>query len=150
MIMDRLDYHAVYRVLHPGFPQAFQFLQGLAGRPFEPGKQILIPDRLWIVLEDSHGRGHSGAVLEAHRRMIDIQLVLDGEESIGWSPLLDCHNRSQDYDASRDIEFFRERPKSWLSLTPGMFCIFFPPDAHAPLAGTGPVRKAIAKVSLEW
>jgi YhcH/YjgK/YiaL family protein len=53
------------------------------------------------------------------------------------------------YSAERDIEFYSEQSTTWVDLRRGDFAIFFPTDAHAPLAGSGPLRKAIAKVAVE-
>jgi beta-galactosidase beta subunit len=44
--------------------------------------------------------------------------------------------------------FFRDRPDSWLSLPAGRLAIFFPDDAHAPLAGRGTLKKAIVKIAV--
>jgi beta-galactosidase beta subunit len=32
----------------------------------------------------------------------------------------------------------------------GHFTIFFPQDAHAPLAAEGALRKAVAKIAVDW
>jgi YhcH/YjgK/YiaL family protein len=86
----------------------------------------------------------------AHRKMIDIQLVLAGNETMGWKSREDCRIVQQTYDPGRDIEFFDDPPTTWIEVPPIHFCIFFPSDAHAPLAGVGAVRKAIAKVAVDW
>ena len=53
------------------------------------------------------------------------------------------------FDAAKDVGFFGDRPESWLSLPAGHFAIFFPDDAHAPLAGRGTLKKAIMKIAVE-
>ncbi len=149
MIVDRIDNGHLWTSLHPGFDQAIAFLQTAFDRGLEPGRHVLVPDRLWVIVEQVRGRSQS-AKLEAHRRFIDIQLVLSGHERIGWLPLEDCGPPSEPYCADRDIVFFADRPSAWLDLVPGQLAIFFPRDAHAPLAGTGEVLKAIAKVAVDW
>jgi biofilm protein TabA len=94
------------------------------------------------------GRTRSEAKLECHRRYIDIQLVLEGVDEMGWKPLSDCHEPMNDYSAERDIQFFRDVPASWIATPPGAFCIFFPEDAHAPLVSNGKIRKAVIKIAL--
>jgi YhcH/YjgK/YiaL family protein len=88
------------------------------------------------------------ARLEAHRRYIDIQLVLEGDEQMGWKPLADCHNPVSEHSEERDIRFFHDAPASWVAVPPDHFCIFFPEDAHAPLVASGMVRKVIFKVAV--
>ncbi len=104
---------------------------------------------MFVVIATDPGRGRSGAKLEIHRKYIDIQLVLSGNEEIGWKPTLACSQPEADFDASRDLGFFRDSPALWLPMTADTFAVFFPEDAHAPLGGEGPLRKAIAKVLVE-
>lgn len=151
MVVDRLAESGRYLRMHPLFQQAFGFLNEVARGPerFADGRHTLVEGQLAVILERAEGRGPAGARLEAHRKMIDIQLVLSGEERIGWRPQPECREIVEAYSAERDIEFYLEKPTAWLDLRPGDFAIFFPSDAHAPLAGSGPLRKAIAKVAVE-
>lgn len=148
MILDVLERSARYAALHPLFRQAFDFLAspGLAARP--AGRVPLIDDRLFVLIDEPDGRGRAGARLEAHRRYIDIQLTLEGTEQIGWRPIGDCRTEDGPFAADRDIGFFRDRPDTWLVIPAGHFAIFYPEDAHAPLAGDGRVKKAVAKIEL--
>ena len=95
------------------------------------------------------GRGREKSLLEAHRRYIDIQFVISGEDCIGWLPISDCERVSSPYDANRDLEFFFDQPATWLAVSPGNFAAFYPEDAHAPLAAQGPIHKVVVKVAVE-
>lgn len=148
MIVDRIEHGSHYAALHAGLAQAFAFLQTVLEKGAVLGRHILVPERLWVIVERGAGRG-SQAPLEAHRRFIDIQLVLEGNERIGWRPLDDCRSPRAAYDGDRDIVFFNDASSMWLDLSPGQFAIFFPRDAHAPLTGRGEVLKAIAKVAVD-
>jgi len=150
MMLDTLESSQRWHSLHLGFAQAFEFLHEALATPPAPGKYVLEPDRLWVIVERGQGRSHSGAPLEFHRRFIDIQLVLTGDEQMGWAPLSGEVARHAAFDRDRDIGFLTEEPRSWFRIRPGDFAIFFPHDAHAPLAGAGPVLKAIAKVAVDW
>jgi len=44
---------------------------------------------------------------------------------------------------------FADQPSTFVSVPPGSFTIFFPHDAHAPLAGPGRLKKAVVKVAVE-
>ena len=146
MIVDALDSADRYRGVHPGFGRAFDVLRSTDLGALPPGRHDIDGDRLYLSIDHVEGRGHDGARLEAHRRYIDIQLVVAGVEEIGWRPLDACRRPDGPFDAGRDIAFFDDRPDVWLTLGTGRFAVFFPADAHAPLAGRGPVRKAILKV----
>jgi biofilm protein TabA len=103
---------------------------------------------MFVIIDRKDGRGHDGARLEAHRRYIDIQYTIHGDEEIGWSPLAACTAPAGPFDATKDIIFFDDAPSSWLSVPRGSFAIFFPEDAHAPLAGRGALTKAIVKIAV--
>ncbi len=149
MILDHLQNAARYGQTHSRFQAAFEFLKSPKLATLEPGRHEINGDRLFVAIATDPGRGRSGAKLEVHRKYIDIQLVLSGNEEIGWKPAMACSQPEAEFDASRDIGFFRDAPALWLPMTAGTFAIFFPEDAHAPLGGEGPLRKAIAKVLIE-
>jgi YhcH/YjgK/YiaL family protein len=96
------------------------------------------------------GKTREAARLECHRKYIDIQLVLEGDEEMGWKPLADCLNPVSDYSAEKDIQFFHDAPASWVAVPPEHFTIFFPEDAHAPLVARqgGMIRKVIFKIAV--
>jgi biofilm protein TabA len=150
MILDHLDQAQTYRELHPGLAQAFEFLRSADVKTLSVGKHPVDGDRLLAIVGQETGRGRNGAKLEAHRRYIDIQLCLSGDEVIGWRRLADCHDITQSHDAERDIAFFGDASEAWIALPPGHFMVFYPQDAHAPLAGSGPVHKVVMKVAVDW
>lgn len=157
MVLDRLTLWRRYASLHPGFTPAFETLSAPQTAMLPTGKHVIDGDRLFLIVGRDAGRGRQGARLESHRRYIDIQLTLAGQEEIGWLPLVDCVPTAavgggvdEPYDAGRDIAFHSAHPTTWLALPPGGFAIFFPDDAHAPLAGDGEIIKVVAKVALDW
>jgi biofilm protein TabA len=154
VILDTLDQSGRYVMLHPGFARAFAFLASADWTALSPGaasvRHVLDGERMYVSIDEKQGRGRDGARLEAHRRHIDIQLTIAGGEEIGWRPLAGCRQPAGPFDEGRDIVFFDDRPDTWLSVPPGTFAIFFPDDAHAPLAGRGALKKAIVKIAVQW
>ena len=158
MVLDQLTAHHRYHVLHPAFARAFTFLTSADWPQLMPEslatdrhnwRHPIDGERMYVSIDHIEGRGRDGARLEAHRRYIDIQLTLDGHEEIGWKPVGDCAVTAVAFDAAKDVAFFSDRPDSWLSLPAGHFAIFFPDDAHAPLAGRGTLKKAIVKIAID-
>ena len=158
MILGTLREHRRYLALHPAFTHAFEFLiQANWAALLPPSTDVtsyntrlpLDGDRLYVSLDRAQGRGHDGARLEAHRRYIDIQLTIDGDEEIGWKPIGDCRSTAVAFDVEKDITFFHDRPEIWLPVSAGCFAIFFPEDAHAPLGGRGVLNKAIVKIAVD-
>jgi biofilm protein TabA len=148
MILDDLNGAARYYGLHPDFRQAFEFLARTELASLATGKYELQGERLFVLINRDPGRGHEGARLEAHRKYIDIQFLVDGSEEIGWRPTAECQQLSDPYVESRDIMFFADAPQTWIQLPAGKYMIFYPEDAHAPLAARGDNVKAVVKVAV--
>jgi YhcH/YjgK/YiaL family protein len=148
MILDTLPLAPRYAALHRSFAKAFRFLAETDLDALPTGRTDIDGDDMFVILDRQDGRGRDGARLEAHRRYIDIQYTVHGEEEIGWTPLAACTAPAGEFDAAKDIVFFEDAPRCWLSLPRGSFAIFFPEDAHAPLASRSAVTKAIVKIAV--
>jgi biofilm protein TabA len=149
MILSTYSQSGRYAVLHPLFPRAFEYIRNTDLMSLAPGHHPILGKDLFAIVEHEAGRTRAEAQLESHRRYIDIQMVLEGIDEMGWKPLADCREPVDDYSAERDIRFFRDAPASWIAVPSGAFCIFFPEDAHAPLVSTGIIRKAVFKIALK-
>jgi YhcH/YjgK/YiaL family protein len=148
MILDRLDQAARYTAVHPLLAAGFAFLAKADLAELPPGRHEIDGSRVYALVGHDAGRGEAGARLEVHRQYIDIQVSLDGRERIGWRPLAACRDVAEAYDGERDIAFFADRPTVWFSLERGQFAVFFPADAHAPLAADGSLHKVVIKVEV--
>ena len=145
MILDSIERGGAYAAVHPAFTKAFAYLQNTDLEALPDGRYELDGDRLYVLIMTVDGRGREGAKPEVHRRYIDIQALVRGEEVMGWSPLAACR-QPLPFDAAKDVGFFADPPASWVTVPQGSFTIFFPEDVHAPLAGSGQVKKAVVKI----
>jgi YhcH/YjgK/YiaL family protein len=148
MVYDRIENSRRYESLHELFARAFGVLRRPDIGALPPGRHEIDGDRMYLVIVRKEGTGKEQAVLEAHRRYIDIQFAVGGTDTIGWKPLRDCSAITQPYDEAKDIMFYGDAPAAWTPVAPGMFTIFFPDDAHAPMVGNGILHKAVVKVSV--
>ena len=148
MIFSTLSNADRYAALHPLLPRAFEFIRNTDLLALAPGRYPIIDKQLFAIVESVPGRTRTEAKLECHRKYIDIQLVLEGTDEMGWKALADCREPVSDYSAEKDIRFFHDAPATWIATPPGAFCIFFPDDAHAPLVSDGHIRKVIFKISV--
>jgi YhcH/YjgK/YiaL family protein len=148
MVLDTLERAPRYAALHRDFARAFRFLAETDLDSLPDGRTDIDGDALFVIVDRKDGRGRSGARLEAHRRYIDIQYTMHGEEEIGWSPLAACVAPTAPFDETKDIVFFDDAPSCWITVARGSFAVFFPEDAHAPLAAAGAVTKAIVKIAV--
>ncbi len=148
MILDDLDRLEVLAALPGPFADALAFLR-------RPGLETLADGRYEAGLRGVHATvsrqpaRHAGeGRLEAHRRHADIQVLLGGRESIGWSPLDHLALPDTAWDPATDLQFFAGAPQMWLHLRPGQFALFLPTDLHLPLVGEDLIHKVVVKVPL--
>lgn len=148
MVIDLLDCADTYAGLHPDFALAFSFLRTCDCSRLPEGKIEMAHGRLSATVMHKPGRSRDEALLEVHRKFIDIQCAFAGTDSIGWKPLSACAKPAGEFDTERDIQFFADGPDEWVSVRPGMFAVFFPQDAHAPMVSEGMLHKVVIKVAL--
>jgi len=148
MILDTITNAARYTSLHPLFTKVFAYIQSTNLYALAPGKHSIAGDDLFVIIERVQGRSKESTQLECHRKYIDIQLVLDGVDEMGWKSLADCQNPVDDYSATYDVQLFNAMPTAWITTPANSFCIFFPDDAHTALVGTGSIHKAVFKVAV--
>jgi biofilm protein TabA len=90
---------------------------------------------------------------EYHRKYIDIQYIVSGEEVIGWAPA-ERVAITEPYDSEKDVCFGRvpEGEVTPLYLRSGQMAVLYPEDGHAPgLAAERPskVMKVVIKIAVE-
>lgn len=150
MILDTLVNAARYEALHPGLRAGFDFLRKTNVGALAPGKLMIDGARLYAVIVRGPGSGRAQAKLETHRKYIDIQFAIAGTDVFGWRPLEACRETAQAYDPATDAALYADAPWAWSDLPPASFAVFFPWDAHAPMAAEGELHKVIVKVAMVW
>lgn len=149
MIIDRIENAERYSGIHPLFPRAFAALRDSKTSMLTDGRHPIEHDRIVAIPGSYVTKSPALSVWEAHRKYIDIQTVLSGEEYCGWAPLTQLTAVSP-YDDEGDHAGYSGMGTSLL-LRPGIFAVFFPEDGHAPglaVADPAPVKKLVIKVLL--
>ncbi|NMC41573.1 MAG: DUF386 domain-containing protein [Bacteroidales bacterium] len=133
--------------------KAFSFLKETNLDTLELRRYDLDGNNLYVLVSEYQTKDENEAKFEAHRRYADIQYVAKGSEIIQITPLAMRDTITQEYDATRDIEFFTVKEHASYNADPGRFFVFFPGDAHKPGLRTGPepqpVRKIVVKLLLD-
>jgi biofilm protein TabA len=150
MVLSPLSQAGRYVALHPGFAAAFSFLQRKELDQLPDGRHEIDGQRLYAMVMRKEGNGRANAKLEVHRRYIDIQYCVAKGDQIGWRSAATCSKATQPFDEEKDYQLFTDQPETWVATAPGTFAIFFPEDAHAPLAGEGLIHKVVVKVAVDW
>ena len=146
MIVSNLQHSERIETLHPLFKKAFDYIKSHDLLHTPCGRIEIEGDDLFINNVNPDLVSAEAQVLEMHRDYIDIHVLLEGEETIGWKPVEDCTDVKLPYDASADCALYADRAQVYTTLRPGQFMIVWPEDPHAPVIGSGKVRKLIVKV----
>lgn len=124
------------------------------------GETVLVDGRRLVAIVQTYDtRPAEACVVESHRRYIDLQVVLDGQERFDCFMPADLTIKTP-YSAENDVVFYDpsaapDPPPARVLLVPGRFAILFPTDAHRPgvmpAADVGPavIRKVVYKIDCE-
>ena len=151
MIYDTLDHLEAYRGVHPGVMRGLELLRDTDFSQGEDGRQESDGERLFILLQSYETKPENDTP-EAHRKYIDIQYLLSGQEQMGVGPL---EEMTEEVEArpEGDIWFYRG-PLSAILLSGRRFTALWPGDAHAPGIAvdrkSAPCRKCVVKVRADW
>jgi YhcH/YjgK/YiaL family protein len=150
MIYDTLDNLSRYASLLPGLAQAAEFVRALAADAPD-GRTELDGEALYAAVASYATEPAESRRFEAHRKYVDLQMLLVGEERMDVAPLPGLQTLEA-YDADRDVSF-HAAPAHFASLPmrPGLFALLWPHDAHRPnccLAAPANVRKCVVKIRL--
>ena len=148
MIFDRLANASSYCSVAPLIQKGFEFLKQADLATLEDGVHEIQGREVYAIIARGDGVGRDRAMLEAHRKYLDIQYVIEGVDTIGWLEREFVERVKQPYDSEKDLEFFYDRPASWIEVPSGSFAVFLPQDVHAPLATKEYAHKAVVKVKL--
>ncbi|MDH4266230.1 MAG: YhcH/YjgK/YiaL family protein [Deltaproteobacteria bacterium] len=148
MIIDGMKNASMYLGINKRLATAFHYLQNPDLAKLEPGKYEIEGTNVFALVQRYETKPREKGRWEAHRRHIDIQYILEGEELFGYSTLENC--QAGEYDELKDFlslagegDFFVVRA--------GTFVILAPQDVHMPgiaLSSPQPVKKVVVKVSV--
>lgn len=130
---------------------AYQFLLQFEPEKYEDGRYDL-EDGVYVNIMTYETKYRKEAFFEAHKRYIDIQMILRGKELIAAEPIEVMHKAEclQPYDEEKDVEFYADSRDGIDSvLTDGEYRIYLPEDGHMPgicVDERAQVRKAVVKV----
>ncbi|HSO87910.1 MAG TPA: YhcH/YjgK/YiaL family protein [Draconibacterium sp.] len=143
---------AIYYHKNPRhWDQAFHFLKSANLQELPLGKQELEGEHLFVSVAEYYGKQKPDALYESHKKYIDIQYVIKGEEIIGLTTLDKVAVRDP-YSEEKDIAFYDFDGGDYLKATPENFFLFFPEDVHRPSITTGDsvlVRKIVVKIKID-
>ena len=112
------------------------------------GKEVLIEDKLFILIQRYATHPAEESKVEIHRNFADLQMLVAGNETIGFSPVEELEILTP-YDEKGDYALYRAdwQKSTSLAMKAGNFAIFLPEEGHIPGCGDGSsVVKAVVKI----
>lgn len=116
-----------YEAVIPGLREAMEAVNAMTEWvpgtiPLSGGNRILVQEGVTNCAQ--------GRTFEAHRAYLDIQYIVEGQETVGWAPL-DSLTETVEFDTDRDIGFY-EGQADFVRIGAGNCYVVFPEDAHMP------------------
>ena len=131
-------------------PSAYDFIVNKA-EGAAVGKYDL-ENGVYVSVQEYTTKARSEVKYEAHKKFIDIQMILSGKELIAVSPI-EKMTISDEYNEEKDFMLFHHNDECTdYVLEAGDFLILYPQDVHMPgvcVNEKSPVRKIVVKVPVE-
>jgi biofilm protein TabA len=145
--VDKVEFARQYNANKELWDAAFAYLKNTNLQTLPVGKYTIVPDKVTVSVTEDSTKSFEKTNWESHRKMVDIQYIVRGEEKMGVAPVSTA-KVIKPYDEKRDAANYEVEGKYYVS-TPDKFFIFFPTDAHRPNITTGgnkPDKKIVIKV----
>ena len=146
MIIDKIENLFKYINMNPLFAHVVKFLESNDLNTLEEGKHEIKGTDLFVNVQAKPGKKLQDAVLEYHKKMIDIQIPVSDSETFGYTPVDELPE--VEFDEQKDIAKLPGlEAQTYVTINPGQMAIFFPQDGHAPcISESGCLRKVILKI----
>jgi YhcH/YjgK/YiaL family protein len=151
MVIDHIDNANKYYALGKGIEKALRYLQSTDFTVMPKDKYVLDGEQLFAIVNEYDTVDPLNEQMEAHKKYVDVQFIVQGEECIGHATLQN-QTITKPYSDVDDYLLVLDPPKFFSKLTAGMFSIFYPTDLHAPNLHTDKmhfVKKVVIKVAVE-
>lgn len=150
MIYDSIENYIKYAPdILPASVSLLSFLRAAASRSYD---ELMEMDfgTLDLRFGEYETKGQDEVPFEAHRIYWDLQVVMEGEEFIGYAPLASLEKVSE-YEGTNDIAFYSGKGQMF-KLERGMMMLLSPSDGHQPGVKIGEAPSGIRKivVKLPW
>jgi len=154
MIVGNIEHLNLVPYLPKKLKYAIEYIRDNVNGNTPIGKYEIEGEKVFFMVAENMPRYRQDAKPEYHKRYIDIQIVLDGEEGMAISTLAAHTKITDDKIVSDDIAFIQTPEEETMYIAhQNDFVIFYPGEVHKPLCDIdgklGKVRKVVVKVDLD-
>ena len=146
MLLHKLDH---IRELYPQFPHLEDAILCLRDHEADPAPAKINFPGGYLMLQEGTTKDADEGDFEAHLRYLDVQILLEGLETIVWADIRDL-KESIPYDSQKDKVMYAGEG-CIMNLLPGTCYFCWPEDAHKACrhqSAPGHFRKAVIKLEL--
>jgi YhcH/YjgK/YiaL family protein len=148
MITDQLANGLCYAAIDARLARAIEFLQRADLAALPEGRHDIEGDAIYALVQRYASKPPGEGRWEAHQRYADLQIVVRGEERMGYGQLGRFTRGT--YDPVKDVEF-PTGDADFVQLGAGDFIVLWPGEAHMPGMAVGApadVRKIVVKIRM--
>ena len=145
--IDKKEFARQYQLNKAYWDKAFAFIKNQDLLTLAKGKYPIDGDNVFASITDDPSKDFDKTNWESHRKYIDLQFIIAGEEKMGVWPVAKA-TVIKEYDDKKDVANYTAKGKFYVG-TPTTFFLFFPTDAHRPNitpGGNKVVKKLVIKI----
>ncbi len=131
MIIDKFENIELYLGLSSSIKKAVDYIKHTDFPELKSGKYEIDGDRMFVYINEYTTKKNELNILEAHKKYIDFQYVIKGQEILEYEAL-GTQKIHKQYDEKDDYFLCFGKNKNRLIFEEGMFSILFPNDLHLP------------------
>ncbi len=148
MILDYLNRASLYEGVCPHLTEAIEFAKSCENKPqgrYEMGKY-----GCYVLVQAFQTSLPSERNYELHRKFLDVQIVLEGEELMGVEDITKL-TPLEEYNREKDFQALTGEGQNVI-IKEGMFALLLPHDGHRPCCSFDAptkLRKLVIKMPFE-
>lgn len=145
--VNAVEFAKQYAANKDYWDKAFAFMKDMKLKELAPGKYVIDGDNVYATVTEGPDKAFDQTAWESHRKYIDLQYIITGEEKMGRESL-EKATVTKPYDETKDGANYTATGKIYTA-TPEEFYLFFPGDVHRPnikVDGFDVVKKLVIKI----
>lgn len=120
-------------------------------KDYQKGKIEINEDQFFGIGLEYETKDASACLWEAHKKYLDIHFILEGEEIINISEVLNM-NPTMDFDYENDYQLFKGNKQQSIHLKKGYFLALSPNECHQTaimINKISSIKKIVFKINLQ-
>ena len=145
--IDKVQFAQQYHLNKTLWDKAFAYLKQTNLQTLPNGRYAIDGDNVYAIVTEAPTKDYDKTAFESHRKYIDLQYVITGEENMAKASLASV-TVSKPYNESTDLANYTGEGKIY-TVPQNNFILFFPSDAHRPNitpGGNKVVKKIVIKI----